>query len=248
MRLRVACALLAIAVCGCRRGPNTVFVAGGRAATVQSDVPAEESTAFEIGLEHWAYETRRESTYRYRVDAWGGGNAVGAAGHLGLEGESGLVTEVARHGYLFGRAGMAFELERNSANGLTLWELPVVTTGYQLHHPSKETPWHVEVGPRAGLALAGVAVAGDERARLGFAPEIGAAASVLYFGFAAELRAMRIFEAPVMDVVKASLCAGVLLVACLDQRTVITDFRGFREATTVWGISFGAGAIVGSQQ
>jgi hypothetical protein len=125
-----------------------VFVAGGRAAIARSDVPAEESTAFEIGLEQWGYETRRESTYRYRVDAWGGGNAVGAAGHLRLEGESGVVTEVARDGHLFGRAA------------------------------PKPRP----------------------RSR-----------------------------------------------ACLDQRAVITDFRGFREATTVWGITFGAGVIVGSQ-
>ena len=235
--------LVLLSLSGCKRGPNYVLVTGGRADVVTSDVPADDSVEAQIGVEHWVYETRREETYRYRFDAWGGGNALGPSGLLRLEAESGVAPRFSHNQHWYLRGGAAAELERNSANGLSLLELPVVTGGYQLHHPSQDTPWHIEVGPRLGLGLAGVAVAGDERARLGFAPEAGVAGAVLYQFIALELRAFRAFEDPAMDVFQGSLCVGFLFGACLDQRTIVTDFRGVREKSYVLGITVGAGIV-----
>jgi hypothetical protein len=198
-------------------------------------------------LSIWEYETHYQETYRYRADGWLGGNAIGASGQLRGELEGGAAVALDGDHHLFARGGFAGELQRNAAIGLALLELPVVGGGYQYHHSSHETPWHVEVGPRAGVAVAGVAVAGDERARLGFAPEVGGAAAVLYNGFGIELSGMHLFETEPMDVLRGSACAGLLLVLCLDHRTVIADFRNRREATHLFALSVGVGGILGEK-
>jgi len=245
------CVAFIAAGCEARRGPNVGMFAGVRLAPSGSDVTGgEDGTTGQLALSAVFYQIRpNEIAAHGRLDTAAGGNGEGFAGALRLEADIGLPVVLSDGDdpvFAFGRGGLALALERDPYTGLTLFELPTLTLGVAYHPSSTEDAIHLEIGARAGLVLAGVAVAGDARAHFALAPEAGAAAAALLDFVFLEISYARIFEDEPLDVGRAVSCLGALFSACIEGRYVHATFGSQQGASTYVGVLLGVGVVSGT--
>lgn len=240
-------ALHASAGCRTTRGPNQLIVVAAQVAPAGSDLEGEESGVLVGGeVTALAIEARDGATGRARVDLAAGGNADGVSAQGRLEAEMGLAPGEAA-AVPFMRGGFAAEAARNPYNGLSLVELPVLKGGLLLHDPSKLDAIHAEFGPRASLALAGVAHTEHERAPFVAAPTVGVAGAFLANGLAFEASYAHLFEGEPLELARATACVAVGLALCVDGRVVHARFGSTHTPalTTYVGLNFGLGIASG---
>lgn len=224
-----------------------MMAAGGEVAPVSAEGPAGTETQVVGGVHatgQVAETTDDWVSVRGRADVGIGGNDRDVAGHLTLDAQLGVALfDGADH--LFGRAGVFGTLEGDPVTGLYLFELPTVWLGYQHHGRDADDPWHVDVGPRMSLGVAGRALAPGERVDFVAAPAVGGAALLMGTLVALELTYVHYFADVSVDLVRASACLGALVAVCFDTRHVVAPFGDRWSSTGYWGIRLGVGLATG---
>ena len=243
----LAVGVLLAAACSTRRGPNIVTVVGGQLAPARNESLGENSTAGKAGLDTWFYHSIDNGTMRGRFDFFVGGSADGPALDGRAEVEAGVIGRgaVAKNLGPFARIGFSSELSTNPTNLSTLLELPSLKIGLQYRDPRKQSPWHIEISPKASLGMGGWFRAGDESTHMGFAPGVGGHAALLYNVLAVEASLTRYYEDDPVDITRASLCAASGFALCLDYRRIRASFVGVRSSTHLVGVTLGFGLITG---
>jgi len=242
---------LCLLAAGCARPRRTFnwMVAGGAEVAPVIAAGEEGTDAQTVGGVHLTGQVAETAddwvTARGRVDLGIGGNGNDPAGHLTVDAQIGLALfDGADH--LFGRAGLFGALEGDPVTGLYLLELPTLWLGYQHHGRDADDPWHLDVGPRLSLGVAGRALAPGEVSDLVAAPSVGGAVLLMGQLVTLEVTYAHYFDDAPMDVVRGSACLAAVVAVCLDTRHVIAPFADRWSSTAYWGIRFGVGFATGT--
>lgn len=252
----VLAAAIALPGCGFPRQSNVGYLGGIWVAPASVALDPEPANAGTVGgvaarVDFSDSDVGGWFSARAHLEGAIGGNSSGAAGRLHALAEGGAFSTSHAEHHLFGRLGIAGEVERDPYAGLFLFEAPTLFAGYE-HHTGHSDGFldllHLDIGPRLGLADVARVFASGQRTDLVFTPEIGGELYLRGNAVNADVSYMRIFTREGLNVVRAAGCAGVGLAFCLDSRFVFGNFpepRGrVQEVRTMYlGITIGIGAF-----
>lgn len=189
-------------------------------------------------------DTQDVMTYRVRADGGFGGNGRGIASRLSVDAEAGYAVPEGPETF-FVKGGLHGTLARDPATGLFALEVPTLWLGFQHHGERASDPWHLDVGPRASLAVVGRAFSDGAHRDFVAAPTAGAGLLLMGQVVTAEAVYTRIFETSRLETLRGSVCLAYFVQGCVDTRQVWADFGPDAQLTSYVGFRLGLGWATG---